>query len=72
MDRRRFVLLVRLLRWGVVGARGGVVGGACGCSAGPARVMPADFTGLSYEMGQLYNAEYFSAKNNVAFRGLRM
>jgi hypothetical protein len=35
--------------------------------------MPDDFTGLSYEMGQLYNAEYFSAKNVAladTFRGL--
>jgi len=35
--------------------------------------MPADFTGLSYESGQLYNAEYFSAENAAlvkAFRGL--
>jgi hypothetical protein len=35
--------------------------------------MPVDFTGLSYEMGQLYNADYFSAKNTAlvsAFRGL--
>ena len=38
-----------------------------------ARVMPEDFTGLSYEMAQLYNAEYFSAKNTAlvsAFHGL--
>ena len=37
------------------------------------RVMPMDFTGLSYEAGQLYNAEYFSPRNTAliaAFRGL--
>ncbi len=36
-------------------------------------VMPADFTGLSYESGQLYNPEYFSARNTAlvgAFHGL--
>ena len=36
-------------------------------------VMPSDFTGLSYEAGQLYNAEYFSSRNTAliaAFRGL--
>jgi hypothetical protein len=35
--------------------------------------MPLDFTGLSYETGQLYNAEYFSPQNTAliaAFRGL--
>jgi hypothetical protein len=35
--------------------------------------MPVDFTGLSYEAGQLYNAEYFSPRNTAliaAFRGL--
>jgi hypothetical protein len=35
--------------------------------------MPVDFTGLSYEAGQLYNAEYFSPQNTAliaAFRGL--
>jgi hypothetical protein len=35
--------------------------------------MPIDFTGLSYETGQLYNAEYFSPQNTAliaAFRGL--
>ncbi len=35
--------------------------------------MPADFTGLSYEAGQLYNADYFSPRNAAlisAFRGL--
>jgi hypothetical protein len=36
-------------------------------------LMPMDFTGLSYEAGQLYNAEYFSPHNAAlvgAFRGL--
>ena len=35
--------------------------------------MPLDFTGLSYETGQLYNAEFFSPKNIAlvnAFRGI--
>jgi hypothetical protein len=35
--------------------------------------MPVDFTGLSYETGQLYNADYFSPQNAAliaAFRGL--
>ena len=39
----------------------------------PARHVPIDFTGLSYETGQLYNADYFSPKNEAliaAFRGL--
>ncbi len=38
-----------------------------------ARLMPLDFTGLSYEAGQLYDAEFFSAQNVAlvsAFRGL--
>lgn len=36
-------------------------------------VMPADFTGLSYESGQLYNPEFFSAHSSAlvgAFRSL--
>jgi hypothetical protein len=39
----------------------------------PAKLMPIDFIGLSYETGQLYNAEYFSPQNTAliaAFRGL--
>lgn len=35
--------------------------------------MPLDFTGLSYETGQLYNADFFSPQNTAliaAFRGL--
>ena len=35
--------------------------------------MPLDFTGLSYETGQLYNANFFSPQNTAliaAFRGL--
>lgn len=35
--------------------------------------MPEDFTGLSYESGQLYNAKYFSPSNAAliaAFKGL--
>lgn len=38
-----------------------------------ARLMPLDFTGLSYEMGQLYNQDYFSPRNTELihrFRGL--
>ena len=38
-----------------------------------AKLMPVDFTGLSYETGQLYNAEYFSPQNTAlvaAFRGI--
>jgi hypothetical protein len=37
------------------------------------RLMPIDFTGLSYEAGQLYNPEFFSPRNAplvTAFRGL--
>ncbi len=37
------------------------------------KLMPVDFTGLSYETGQLYNAEFFSPQNTAliaAFRGL--
>ncbi len=37
------------------------------------RLMPIDFTGLSYEAGQLYNPEFFSSRNVPlvnAFRGL--
>lgn len=39
----------------------------------PGVVMPLDFLGLSYESGQLYNAEYFSPRNAPlikAFQGL--
>jgi hypothetical protein len=39
----------------------------------PAKLMPLDFTGLSYETGQLYNADSFSPQNTAlitAFRGL--
>ena len=73
-------IVVGLFCWGAAAAVGsGSARGAelsvvrVGAPRGPARVMPADFTGLSYEMGQLYNAEYFSAKNTAlvsAFRGL--
>jgi hypothetical protein len=34
-------------------------------------VMPADFTGLSYESGQLYNPEFFSAHNTALIRSFR-
>jgi hypothetical protein len=34
-------------------------------------VMPADFTGLSYESGQLYNPNFFSAKNAALVRAFR-
>ena len=37
------------------------------------RLMPSDFTGLSYESGQLYNSEFFSPRNTPlvnAFLGL--
>ena len=65
---------VRLRRWGVVRARGAELPVVrVESPQAQARVMPVDFTGLSYEMGQLYNAEYFSAKNTAlvsAFRGL--
>jgi hypothetical protein len=33
--------------------------------------MPLDFTGLSYEMGQLYNEEYFSPRNTELIRRFR-
>jgi len=36
-----------------------------------ARLMPLDFTGLSYEMGQLYNPEYFSPRNTELIRRFR-
>jgi hypothetical protein len=39
----------------------------------PSATMPADFTGLSYESAQLYNAHYFSEHNTAlvgAFTGL--
>jgi hypothetical protein len=38
-----------------------------------ARTMPVDFTGLSYETGQLYNSDFFSPQNQAliaAFRNL--
>lgn len=77
MDRRRFVSL------GVAAAAEMALAGR-GLGQGVAAVeieeprsggvrMPADFTGLSYESGQLYNAEFFSAGNAAlvsAFRGL--
>jgi hypothetical protein len=37
------------------------------------KLIPIDFIGLSYETGQLYNADFFSPQNSVliaAFRGL--
>lgn len=34
-------------------------------------VMPADFTGLSYESGQLYNADFFSPQNTALIRAFR-
>jgi hypothetical protein len=36
-----------------------------------ARLIPLDFTGLSYEMGQLYNQEYFSPRNAELIRRFR-
>ena len=33
-----------------------------------ARLMPLDFIGLSYEMGQLYNQDYFSPRNAELIR----
>lgn len=33
--------------------------------------MPLDFTGLSYEMGQLYNVEFFSPRNTELIQGFR-
>ena len=80
MDRREFV------REFVCGAASAVFASARGggfdqavvsvplklSSANP-RLMPIDFTGLSYEAGQLYNPEFFSPRNVPlldAFRGL--
>ncbi len=37
----------------------------------PGPVMPVDFTGLSYEIGQLYNADYFSSRNNELISAFR-
>lgn len=42
-----------------------------GVPQGNARLMPLDFTGLSYEMGQLYNQEYFSPRNTELIRRFR-
>jgi hypothetical protein len=74
VDRRRFVLLGAAAAVGTGSARGAELAVVqVETPRGPARVMPVDFTGLSYEMGQLYNAEYFSARNTAlvnAFRGL--
>lgn len=33
--------------------------------------MPEDFIGLSYESGQLYNADYFSPQNTALIRSFR-
>jgi Glycosyl hydrolase family 79, N-terminal domain len=36
-----------------------------------AKLMPVDFTGLSYETGQLYNAEFFSPQNTALIATFR-
>lgn len=66
MNRRRFMLLA--------GSAVAQANTACWAEAEPISitmpskpgpVMPADFTGLSYEIGQLYNADYFSLRNTA-------
>lgn len=73
MDRRRFVSLVACAAAGAARSTFAEVPIPIGMPRANGAVMPADFTGLSYESGQLYNPEYFSARNTVlvgAFRGL--
>jgi hypothetical protein len=77
VDRRRFVGLAAGAAAGVASARRGLGQRAVVVQVGEPRsggaVMPADFTGLSYESGQLYNPEFFSTGNVAlvsAFRGL--
>ncbi len=78
MDRRRFVsMAVAAAAMETPLARAGFAPSAVTVQIEAPRtqprLMPADFTGLSYETGQLYNAEYFSPQNTAlinAFRGL--
>src|SRR5580698_1778254 len=78
VDRRRFVSLTAAATAAKMGLPGVGLGQAAAtiqieAPRSRGAVMPADFTGLSYESGQLYNADYFSPKNAAlidAFRGL--
>lgn len=72
VNRRRFMLLA--------GAAVVQVNGPCRAEAKrvaiatpskPGPVMPVDFTGLSYEIGQLYNADYFSSRNTALISAFR-
>ena len=65
MDRRRFLLLAgaAAVKTKHAHAQASPVAVTIPSSRGP--VMPQDFTGLSYEAGQLYNADYFSPSNHA-------
>jgi hypothetical protein len=73
MNRRRFLLLAgaAALKTKHAHAQTAPVAITMPSARGP--VMPQDFTGLSYEAGQLYNADYFSPSNAAliaTFKGL--
>ncbi len=75
MDRREFVVGVASAAIASLGNTGesSAVAVRLSAPAGDWPQMPADFLGLSYEMGQLYNPQFFSPQNEPlikAFRGL--
>lgn len=78
MNRRQFVTLTAAtalteVTFSIKGLGQPIVPIEIGIPHTNLRLMPLDFTGLSYEAGQLYNPEYFSAQNAAlvaAFRGL--
>ena len=78
MDRRRFVSLavaaaVVETAWAGKSLGQSATAVTIEVPRAHAQWMPVDFTGLSYEAGQLYNAEFFSSGNTAlvnAFRGL--
>jgi hypothetical protein len=75
MDRREFVIGAASagVAWFGRGGDGADASVRLTLPAIDGSLMPADFVGLSYEMGQLYNARYFSRDNLPlvsAFRAL--
>ena len=76
MDRRKFVSLAVAAAALQAGSTRKILGQSANTVSIEApragtRVMPVDFTGLSYEAGQLYNAEFFSPQNGALVRAVR-
>jgi hypothetical protein len=63
MDRREFVYGAGALLAAQAALGSSVTSTAVTLPSTKPRLMAPDFTGLSYESGQLYNPEFFSSRN---------